>query len=538
MNNRIFFKAIVVSAALVAGCAKQSDFDTGHKIDNYIVVLKRSQVQAVTASLSIAGNAKVSSHVVVGNMLAKVAMDHGLDEAQLVFSKALAGGVYRMSGAEAEELAEDPNVAYVEKDQIITINAVTQANATWGLDRIDQISLPLNQSYTYSEASSGAGVNAYVIDTGILTTHQQFEGRALHAADFVDSDDDATDCNGHGTHVAGTIASRTYGVAKNAKLYGVRVLDCEGSGSISGVIAGVEWVTANHIKPAVANMSLGGGASQALDEAVQASIQAGVTYVVAAGNSNVTACNSSPARVPQALTVGSTTSSDRRSDFSNYGSCVSVFAPGSDITSTWYTSNTSTNKISGTSMASPHVAGVAALYLSSNPNASPAEVKAALLASSAAGKVSDAKGSPNLLINTAFLMPSNPNPAPGPNPIPDPAPGPGPAPQPPKDNFLRNGTAVSDLTGTTKAEEKVFRVEVPSGSKNLSFTISGGRGDADMYVRFGAKPTTASYDCRPYKIGNNESCSVKLPKAGIYYVMLKTYSPYSGLSIKATFAKK
>jgi serine protease len=509
---------LVLSIVLTTGCARKNELNPNQSSESYIVVLKSSQVTAATAKLS-AANARVSisSKAVVANLLSDISREYELPEARMVFSQVLQGGVYDMTRNEASELSLNPNVAYIEKDQIVSINATTQSNATWGLDRIDQSSLPLNQTYNYE--GNGTGVNVYVIDTGVRNTHEQFGGRSASGFDFVDNDTDSSDCNGHGTHVAGTIAGSTYGVAKGAKVFGVRVLDCEGSGSISGVIAGVEWVTNQHKKPAVANMSLGGGASQALDDAVKASIKAGVTYAVAAGNSNVTACNSSPARVAEAITVGSTTPSDARSDFSNFGACVSVFAPGSDITSAWFKSNTATNKISGTSMASPHVAGVAALYLAANVNSSPAQVKAALLAGSVTGKVSDVKGSPNLLINTAFLMPSQP-------------------PPPPATNQLQNGVALNNVSSETKNQEKSYTLEVPANSKNLVISLSGGRGDADLYLKFGSKPSTSSYDCRPYKNGNNESCTVTSPKTGTYHILIKTYAPYSDASLKASYQKR
>jgi subtilisin family serine protease len=220
-------------------------------------------------------------------------------------------------------------------------------------------------------------VKAYVIDTGIRFSHTQFGGRAVTGYDAIDGGS-ADDCNGHGTHVAGTIGGSTYGVAKSVQLVGVRVLNCSGSGSTSGVIAGVDWVTGNHAagQAAVANMSLGGGASSALDSAVQRSINDGVSYAVAAGNGDFlgrqqNACNYSPARVAAAMTISATDSSDRKASWANYGSCVDWFAPGVSITSAWHSSITATRTISGTSMATPHTAGVAALYLQSNPSASP-----------------------------------------------------------------------------------------------------------------------------------------------------------------------
>ncbi len=307
-----------------------------------------------------------------------------------------------LSARAVEALRRNPNVDYVEVDSVITIDA-TQTGATWGIDRIDQRALPLSTTYTYN--NTGAGVTAYIIDTGILTTHTQFGGRATSGYDAVDGALPATDCNGHGTHVAGTVGGSTYGVAKGVNLVAVRVLDCAGSGTTSGVIAGVNWVTSNHTgtNPAVANMSLGGSASTSLDTAVANSIADGVTYAIAAGNNNKRACNYSPARVPTAITVGATTNTDARASYSNYGTCLDLFAPGSSITSAWYTSTTATNTISGTSMATPHVAGVAALYLQSNPSAPAATVASALVANATSGVVTSAgTGSPNKLLYTNY----------------------------------------------------------------------------------------------------------------------------------------
>jgi subtilisin family serine protease len=310
------------------------------------------------------------------------------------YSAAVDGFSARMTAQQARRLAANPAVAYVEQDSVVHADA-TQNGATWGLDRVDQRNLPLSGAYTYN--TSASNVTAYVIDTGIQTSHGEFGGRAAVAYDALGGN--GQDCNGHGTHVAGTIGGATYGLAKGVRLRAVRVLDCAGSGSNSGVIAGVDWVTSNRVRPAVANMSLGGGISSALDSAVSRSISSGVTYALAAGNSNTNACNSSPARVGAAITVGATTSSDARSSFSNYGGCLDIFAPGSSITSAW--SNGGTNTISGTSMAAPHVAGAAALYLSGNTAASPATVRDALVAKATAGVVgSPGAGSPNRLLFT------------------------------------------------------------------------------------------------------------------------------------------
>lgn len=319
-------------------------------------------------------------------------------ETKKLYKHALNGFAARMTEEQALALSEDPRVAFVEEDARVYAIA-TQTSAPWGLDRIDQRALPRNGSYTYNY--TGAGVRVYVIDTGIRTTHAQFGTRA--AVSFDAFGGNGQDCNGHGTHVAGSVGGSTYGVAKGALLRGVKVLDCQGSGSNSGVIAGVDWVAQNHIKPAVANMSLGGAASTALDNAVTNAVNAGVTFVVAAGNENQNACNVSPARAAGTLTVGSTTSTDARSSFSNFGSCVDIFAPGSSIASAWYTSNTATNTISGTSMASPHVAGAAALYLQRDTAAAPATVRTAILNGATANVLTGiGTGSPNRLLYSLF----------------------------------------------------------------------------------------------------------------------------------------
>ncbi len=326
-----------------------------------------------------------------------VARDHGASDVDR-FSTALEGFSAKLSDSAVAALRTNPNVAFIEADQRVSIDA-TQSPATWGLDRIDQRNLPLNNSYTYTP--TGQGVTAYIVDTGVLGTHNEFSGRMAAGYTAINDGRGTTDCNGHGTHVAGTVGGTTYGVAKQVTIRPVRVLDCNGSGTTSGVIAGVDWVTSNHAAgaPAVANMSLGGGVSSALDTAVNNSIADGVTYAVAAGNENTNACNGSPSRVGAALTVGSTTSTDARSSFSNYGSCLDIFAPGSSITSAWHTGTSATNTISGTSMATPHVAGVAALYLQGNPSASPATVGNAITSTATTGVVSGAQtGSPNRLL--------------------------------------------------------------------------------------------------------------------------------------------
>ena len=314
---------------------------------------------------------------------------------------ALYGYSAEVPGASLNALRADPNVAFVEPDGEMTA-FTTQTGATWGLDRIDQRSLPLSGTYTYT--NTGSGVTAYIIDTGMRFSHGEFGGRAVSGFDAVDGGS-ADDCNGHGTHVAGTVGGATYGVAKAVSLVAVRVLNCSGSGTTSGVIAGVDWVTANHASPAVANMSLGGSASTALDTAVDNSIKAGVSYAIAAGNGNAggraqDACKYSPARVAAAMTVSATDKTDTKASWANYGDCVDWFAPGVGITSAWYTSSTATNTISGTSMATPHTTGVAALYLQSNPSATPQQVRDALYANTTKGVVQSSKTASNHLLFT------------------------------------------------------------------------------------------------------------------------------------------
>ncbi|MDW8317790.1 MAG: S8 family peptidase [Anaerolineae bacterium] len=316
------------------------------------------------------------------------------------YSAALNGFAATLPPRAVEALRRNPNVDYIEADQVVSIDT-TQSPATWGIDRIDQRNLPLSNSFTYN--ATGAGVRAYIIDTGIRVTHTEFGGRASIGTDTVGDGQNGNDCNGHGTHVAGTVGGTTYGVAKQVQLIAVRVLNCSGSGSTSGVIAGVDWVTANAVKPAVANMSLGGAASTSLDNAVTNSINSGVTYAIAAGNSNRDACKFSPARVADALTVGATTNTDARASYSNFGSCLDLFAPGSSITSAWHTNDTATNTISGTSMAAPHVAGVAAQYLQTNPTASPATVRNAIVNNATTGVVGNpGRNSPNRLLFTNY----------------------------------------------------------------------------------------------------------------------------------------
>lgn len=320
------------------------------------------------------------------------------------FTHAINGVAVSLPVKAAAALAKRAGIAAVEADQVVTVDA-SQSGATWGLDRIDQTALPLDGKYSYSydgTYNSGASrVTAYIIDTGIYAAHTQFTGRMASGYTAVSDRYGTNDCNGHGTHVSGTVGGVTYGVAKGVRLVPVRVLNCQGSGTNSGVIAGIDWVISNHAAgvPAVANMSLGGGASSALDTAVTNLVNDGVVLSVAAGNSNVDACTTSPARAAAPLTVGATDSTDARASYSNWGTCLDLFAPGTNIKSAWIKSTSATNTISGTSMATPHVTGVAALVLSAYPTATVADVMAKITAAATADKVtSPGTGSPNRLL--------------------------------------------------------------------------------------------------------------------------------------------
>ncbi|MDR7309649.1 subtilisin family serine protease [Nocardioides luteus] len=454
------------------------------------------------------------------------------------YDKAVTGFSATLDAEALDALRKDPDVAYVEANQVVKASG-DQANPTWGLNRIDQRNLPLNSNYHYDY--TGSGVKAYIIDTGIRSAHSEFGGRVTSGYTAIGSSTE--DENGHGTHVAGTVGGSTYGVAKSVTLVPVRVLDASGSGTTAGVIAGVNWVTSNHTSgPAVANMSLGGGVSSTLDSAVSSSIADGVTYAVAAGNDyGANACNGSPSRVSGALTVGSTTSSDARSDFSNIGSCVDLFAPGSSITSAWHTSNTATNTISGTSMATPHVAGVAALYLQAHPTASPSSVSSAIVSNATTGVVgSPGSGSPNRLLYSLWSGGTDPDPT-------DP---------PTTGNLLVNPGFESGATGwssspgvidssssaparsgsykawlngygSTHTDTLSQTVTLPSTSKTLSFYLR---------VASNETTTTTAYDKLTVKIGSTTLATYSnLNKGSSYSLKSFSLAAYAGSTVTLTF---
>ena len=348
--------------------------------DSYIVVFKESDASAQR----------------VDELTNRLAARHDL-KVNYTYRHALRGFAGTFSERVARRLAADPAVAYVEQNGEVRITGTQTNPPSWGLDRIDQRNLPLDNRYIYPNTANN--VTAYIIDTGIRTTHNDFGGRAVWGTNTVGGSN--TDCHGHGTHVAGTVGGNAYGVAKQVRLIAVKVLDCAGSGSFAAVAAGVDWVTSHHTSgPAVANMSLGGsGSNTTLENAVRRSIADGIVYSIASGNSNANACNFTPARVTEAITVNASDSNDARASFSNYGSCTDIFAPGVGITSAWHTSDSATNTISGTSMAAPHVAGGAALILSGNPNLTPAQVADILFRNATLSKITNpGSGSPNRLL--------------------------------------------------------------------------------------------------------------------------------------------
>lgn len=410
-----FSYAIVLASLILAGCSKDAalpnkqDFRLNEEIHLAPLLDKQPGGKYIDGAYIVVLNDDVTE-AEVDRESDRICKQRNAKKDRS-FKYALKGFTVNLTAAEIEEVRKDPRVKYIEQDQVVTTVA-TQTSATWGLDRLDQPALPLSGTYTYDK--NGSTVDAYIFDTGIKLDHVEFTGRLLTGYNSVTIGASANDGNGHGTHVAGTVGGTTYGVAKLISLIPVKVLGDNGSGTNAGVVAGIDWAVQHHTtKPAVGNMSLGGGASQATDDAVRRAINDGIVMCVAAGNSNTDASTSSPARTAEAITVGSTTSTDARSSFSNYGSVVDIFAPGSSITSAWFTSSTAINTISGTSMACPHVAGVAALYLENNLGTTTAQIEAALKSNAVTGLITGLPaGTANRLLQTIFTPPPPPTEAP------------------------------------------------------------------------------------------------------------------------------
>ena len=407
------FLSLCVFIYLNLGCTKEFQKDNSSAFQLNGISNGASQVENMPAGARIIKDAYIivfKDDLVDVDQLTESLSKQGGFKARYTYKHAIKGFAANIPAQALAGISNNPNVKYIEQDQEVRLEA-TQTGATWGLDRVDQSSLPLNGSYTYN--TDGATVDAYIFDTGILTGHAEFDGtRAKFGYDAFGGN--GQDGNGHGTHVSGTVGGTNYGIAKKVTLYAVRVLDNSGSGSWSGVVAGIDWAVSHHTtKPAVGNMSLGGGVSSSVDDAVRRAVADGIVMCVAAGNSNVDAINTSPARTPEAITVGATTSADAKASYSNYGSIVDIHAPGSSITSSWNTGTTATNTISGTSMATPHVVGAAALYLEAFPGSTPAQVEQGLKDNAVNGKLTGlVTGTVNLLLQTNFIPSVNPPSAP------------------------------------------------------------------------------------------------------------------------------
>jgi len=414
----IFFKGPMYLLSLLILAYSQVAYSSEIIPNQYIIVLKDQKTQGQAQASIVQTDETVSevaerlindakqNQLLIQNKngVRANAITNRLDK---VYKYALKGFSARLTPEALVLLRSQAEVDYIAPDKIVEMHAIQAPTPSWGLDRIDQRNLPLDEGYEYF--TDGSGVHVYIIDTGIRASHNEFSGRVANGYDFVDNDADPVDCNGHGTHVAGTVGGYNYGVAKNTIIHPVRIFDCSGGSPWSRVIASIDWIIDNLNLPAVVNMSLGGGAYAPVDAAVNNLINSGATVVVSAGNSNNDACNQSPARVPNALTIASSTMLDERSFFSNTGACVDIFAPGSAIISAWWNSDTATRTRQGTSMSAPHVTGVVALYLEENPTATVEQVTSAIINGSTTNKISNAGSAPNrLLYNKITSVPPLP----------------------------------------------------------------------------------------------------------------------------------
>jgi subtilisin family serine protease len=426
--RKLTILSLLFAVGLIAAGSFLSVPTSGHKrskfhrssnplANRYIVILNEDLVGEFAEGPQVEAEAQSLSFMYGGSV-------------RRVYSNAIKGYAAEMSQAEAEALSLDERVLFVEEDTVIDISA-TQTNAPWNLDRVDQRSMPLNTNYDYSQ--NGTGAHVYILDTGIRTSHQEFGGRASVSLDVIGDGQNGQDCNGHGTHVAGIVGGATYGAAKNVSLHSVRVLPCSGSGQISDLISGIDWVRENRVNPAVANISITApGVSPSLETAITNAISSGVVFTIAAGNSQWNACDYTPARTPNAITVAATAEADERALYSNYGPCVDLFAPGNAVLSSSNGSDSATRVLSGTSMSAPLVAGIAAIYRAGNPSASASTVAQAINAATTAGVVTNIDGtsSPNKLLYSWLVGAPSPTPTPTPTATPTPTPTPSPSPTP------------------------------------------------------------------------------------------------------------
>ena len=474
----LFAAGLIVSGALLSTPTsghKEKFYASPERIPGkYIVVLNESYVGRGASAPEVEAEAQFLSSVYGG-------------ELKSVYSNALKGYSVTMSDAEARSLSKDDRVLFVEEDRPV-YTAATQLNAPWNLDRVDQRNLPLNTSFDYSQA--GAGAHIYILDTGIRITHQEFGGRASVALDVLNDGQNGIDCNGHGTHVAGTAAGATYGVAKNAFVHSVRVLPCGGGGQISDIITAVDWLTANRVNPAVANLSVTApGISNSMETAITNSIASGITYTIASGNQALDACGYTPARTPNAITVGASSIEDIRPNYSNYGACVDLHAPGHDIVSAGIGSDSGLALKSGTSMAAPLVAGVAAVYRAANPSANPATVAQAIDSSATVGVLTNVDPtSPNKLVYSwlGSVPPPSPTPTATPTMTPTPTPSPTPSVSPTPLPSGRVNVRKRVVRSGGPASIAVFPYQAPSLS-TPNFTLVNDQEFSDPNVPGGAQ---------------------------------------------------